>query len=296
MSLAEEFLNIANKVNTDRKEEEERKEKEEKKILKFNSEKYWEEFCIPTFKKQVENGVYTINLIFAQLNHTYNVSGPYYPVLPVGVDRYDGTLVYDGIKNSTTHYWYSFSKFWNLPIDIEQIELIAKNDGFFVTIEEELRADTKTGKYTTENGIYNVEISCKPKHRTFRESIILTGQEQGKRINSKGEDKIELLLIDNKINYIHNYKFSNCKYQKPLPFDFAIFSNTGDLLCVIEYDGEQHYHYIEHWHKTEEGFKQQQLRDSIKTDFCKINNIKLIRIPYTEFDNIEQILRNYGII
>jgi hypothetical protein len=33
------------------------------------------------------------------------------------------------------------------------------------------------------------------------------------------------------------------------------------------------------------------LRDSIKNIFCKENNIKLIRIPYYEIDNIEQILK-----
>ena len=30
--------------------------------------------------------------------------------------------------------------------------------------------------------------------------------------------------------------------------------------------------------------------DNIKTEYCKNNNIKLIRIPYWEFDNIEQII------
>ena len=30
--------------------------------------------------------------------------------------------------------------------------------------------------------------------------------------------------------------------------------------------------------------------DTIKTKYCEDNNIKLIRIPYWEFDNIENIL------
>lgn len=32
--------------------------------------------------------------------------------------------------------------------------------------------------------------------------------------------------------------------------------------------------------------------DKIKTDYCKNNNINLLRIPYTEFDNIEKIIKN----
>ena len=31
-------------------------------------------------------------------------------------------------------------------------------------------------------------------------------------------------------------------------------------------------------------------RDSIKTTYCKDNDIKLIRIPYFDYDNIETIL------
>ena len=37
-------------------------------------------------------------------------------------------------------------------------------------------------------------------------------------------------------------------------------------------------------------FVEGKIRDTIKTIYCKENNIKLIRIPYTEYDNIEKIL------
>ena len=33
-----------------------------------------------------------------------------------------------------------------------------------------------------------------------------------------------------------------------------------------------------------------QRNDNIKNQYCKDNNIKLVRIPYWEFDNIENIL------
>lgn len=33
--------------------------------------------------------------------------------------------------------------------------------------------------------------------------------------------------------------------------------------------------------------------DSIKDSFCRDNNIKLIRIPYTEFNNINKIISIY---
>lgn len=39
-------------------------------------------------------------------------------------------------------------------------------------------------------------------------------------------------------------------------------------------------------------FEATKRRDKIKNDYCKNNGIELIRIPYTEFDNIPKILRN----
>ena len=115
-------------------------------------------------------------------------------------------------------------------------------------------------------------------------------------IRYRGPRVIKEYLDKHNISYQREYKFTNCVYQKQLPFDFAIFDPSGNLKCVIEYDGEQHFKFVKHWHGDEEGFKLQQLRDKIKTDFCKTNHIKLIRIPYIEFDNIEQILKSNLIV
>ena len=34
------------------------------------------------------------------------------------------------------------------------------------------------------------------------------------------------------------------------------------------------------------------IKDKIKSDFCKNNGIKLVRIPYYEYKNIRKILEN----
>jgi hypothetical protein len=61
----------------------------------------------------------------------------------------------------------------------------------------------------------------------------------------------------------------------------------------IEYDGEQHFRDRSNtnnvWYRNNM-FHNTQLRDSIKTQYCIDNGIKLLRIPYTDFDNIEKIL------
>jgi len=58
---------------------------------------------------------------------------------------------------------------------------------------------------------------------------------------------------------------------------------------LIEYDGIQHFKPIKYF-GGEEKFKFQQKTDFIKNEYCKNNNIKLLRIPYWEFDNIKLIL------
>ena len=106
---------------------------------------------------------------------------------------------------------------------------------------------------------------------------------------SKGEKRISKILSDNNIEFIREYKDKNCRYKNVLPFDFAVF-NKGRLECLIEYDGELHYN-IARWSNSSERLQLTLIKDNIKSTFAKDNKIKLIRIPYWEFDNIEKILK-----
>lgn len=107
---------------------------------------------------------------------------------------------------------------------------------------------------------------------------------------SKGEIKISSILNRYNIEYIQQYTFDDCKNINTLPFDFYIQSKN---IC-IEYDGVHHFEPTdfagkgEKWAK--EQFEKTIYRDSLKNDYCKNNNIKLIRIPYWDFENIENIL------
>lgn len=61
-------------------------------------------------------------------------------------------------------------------------------------------------------------------------------------------------------------------------------------MCLIEYDGIGHYN--------EDTFGKESYTNTIKHDrmknsYCQQNNIQLLRIPYWDFDNIENILTNY---
>lgn len=104
---------------------------------------------------------------------------------------------------------------------------------------------------------------------------------------SRGERKITEFFADNEIEFIRQYEYVECKHKRVLPFDFFLPKyNT-----LIEYDGKQHYERGS-FRMSDEEFEEVQKRDKIKTDYCKENNIKLIRIPYWDFDNIENILKD----
>jgi len=104
---------------------------------------------------------------------------------------------------------------------------------------------------------------------------------------SKGEEKINKWLDENKIKYTYQKKFPKCRNKNPLSFDFYLPDNN----LLIEYDGVQHFKPVKHFGGIN-GFIKRQKHDKIKNEFAKDNNIELLRIPYNEFNNIEYILNN----
>ena len=54
-----------------------------------------------------------------------------------------------------------------------------------------------------------------------------------------------------------------------------------DLKLAFEYQGKQHYEFVEYFHKTIEKFTNSQKRDRLKLKLCKDHEISVILIPYT---------------
>jgi len=100
---------------------------------------------------------------------------------------------------------------------------------------------------------------------------------------SKGEARISEILNKHDINFIREHSFGDCRNIYPLPFDFYLPENE----IFIEFQGNEHYESIKFF-GGDEKFKQRQINDKIKREYCK--DKKLIEIPYWEFDNIEEIL------
>ena len=107
---------------------------------------------------------------------------------------------------------------------------------------------------------------------------------------SRGERVVATYLKDHNIDFESQKRFSDCRYKGLLPFDFYISTRN----IAIEYDGEQHFRPVNFGGISEEDAMQEfeltQKRDKIKDEYCQTNGIQLIRIPYTQFDNIDAIL------
>lgn len=108
---------------------------------------------------------------------------------------------------------------------------------------------------------------------------------------SYGVSIIKLLLQNNNIPFETEKTFDTCIFNstnKKARFDFFV-----DNKYIIEFDGEQHFSYSGGWN-TREQMLETQKRDEEKNNWCKQNDIPIIRIPYWERDNlsIEDLLPN----
>lgn len=106
--------------------------------------------------------------------------------------------------------------------------------------------------------------------------------------------KTELWLNLHDIIYIKEYRYKDCINKQQLPFDFFL----PDYNACIEVDGIGHYRPVAFNGDKENAKKVYELRvqnDNIKTEYCKNNNIPLLRIPYwiLEKDEHGELLDNF---
>lgn len=100
---------------------------------------------------------------------------------------------------------------------------------------------------------------------------------------SKGEKIIAKILQENNIAFEREKIFNTCKTSSNGFGRFDFYVNNSYL---IEYDGEQHYNIASSGWNIQEKLERTQERDNIKNQWCKDNNIPLIRIPYTHLKDL----------
>lgn len=206
-------------------------------------------------------------------------------------DIYEGALVKFGVRHETCGFeygvtWGNFQTGFRCPkcancyryTDEEITALVSKTtDGEYVKLSEYVNAQTK---------FKILHKKCGHEYKVTWDKL-----KQGKRCpkcnQSKGEKFISDCLINQNISFTSQVKFNDCRNERTLPFDFGIVDSNNNIIALIEFDGIQHFEPVERF-GGEKAFELTQLRDSIKNDYCKDNNIPLLRVKYNE--NIEERL------
>lgn len=101
--------------------------------------------------------------------------------------------------------------------------------------------------------------------------------------NSRGNAKISKLLKKANIVFVPEYSPPDMEGQ--YRFDFAVFDGAT-LSHLIEYDGILHFEYSGKGWNTKERFLRTKKSDKKKEEYCIKNNIPLIRIPYTRYQEL----------
>ncbi len=105
---------------------------------------------------------------------------------------------------------------------------------------------------------------------------------------SGGESAVCKVLEMMNIPFEQEWRFTNCRYVLPLPFDFYL----PDHSAVIEYDGEQHFKPISFW-GGQKYFESLQRNDLIKNEYCAANGIHILRIKWKDFEEIPRLVADF---
>lgn len=169
----------------------------------------------------------------------------------------------------------------SLKLTIEQMKEIAKERKGKCLSDHYINSHTK------------LLWECEKGHQWLAKPYLVKGSKHWCPFcnESKGEKEVDRCLKKNNIIFERQKKFKNCKgIKQRLPFDFYL----SDYNILIEYDGKQHFELVNFSRSNEiatKRFNDLKENDKRKDNYCLVNNIPLIRIPYT-IKNIEEFLNN----
>lgn len=222
-----------------------------------------------------ENGLFIDNDIYIKNSHLLKV---------IDKDGYKGKISYSNLQKgkifnkfsesfNKENFVYNLNNFIKINnIDAKALEIIS-NDNHGHTI---IRFQCECGEIfdtVSSRFVNGTKIKC------------------DKCVNAIS--KIENLTIDflreNNIDFIREKTFDDCKRnnKRPYFFDFYLLNyNT-----CIECDGRQHFEKVNFGGISDKqafkNLKKVQKSDKEKDLYCKKNNIKIIRIPYWDFETEE---------
>ena len=108
---------------------------------------------------------------------------------------------------------------------------------------------------------------------------------------SKGEIRTSKYLGTKNIKFTPQKTFETLKYINLLKYDFYL----EEFNLLIEYDGIGHYkaRFGTTSEEKQKNLEDIQRNDKIKDEWAKANNIPLLRIPYWDYDRIEELIEAF---
>lgn len=162
-------------------------------------------------------------------------------------------------------------------------EIIEKTEGEFICVDTEYKNVDEP--LLIKHNICGEEFSLSinsflktPKCPICEKNISLGEKYTGKAVNNLG------------FKFERQYRYEDCKNINMLKFDLAVKDNLDKVICLIEYDGINHYAPL-YDNNNIDLLMDNKKKDKIKDEYCKENNIILIRVPFWEMDDIEKYLR-----
>jgi len=134
---------------------------------------------------------------------------------------------------------------------------------------------------------FPLEIKCNKGHIFYPEFNSL--KSQGSRCPQCASGKSERRCREI-FELIYNKSFPLYSFKNEYGQKFIWDGYNEELKIAFEYDGYQHYHYPNAFHKTEDDFLLQQISDHYKEKYAKENGITLYVIPYTENNDLEEYI------
>ncbi len=204
---------------------------------------------------------------------TPNYENAYQQLEYICDNKHKGTITFDGFYFSQygCQICSGYKKY-----NIDSVREIFKKEGYILLSD----------KY--ENSNAKLKYKCPKDHIN---SICLNAFNVGNRCpdckQSKGESSIARYFNNEQIIYETQKKFNDCKNKQLLPFD--VYVNNQFL---IEFDGRQHFSKNDFF-GGENGFKNTQQNDIIKTKYCITNKIPLLRISHEEIKKIPEIIKKF---
>lgn len=201
-------------------------------------------------------------------------------------------FVYNGVDDTFLTLTCSNGHTWNTT---SYYHLVKRNNGCLECSGNKMYSQKKADElvndmciknnYTCENFSYIgvdktiLNLTCHKKH-TFQYSFYSFTKKESKckECNSHESFKLSSIIDPIFLYYEKEKSFDDCRNIRPLPFDRYV----PELNLLIEYDGEQHFEYIEFIHKNEVQYENMKARDSIKTKYAIDKGFNFIRIAYFE--------------